>query len=72
MTGFENADPKVLAVIRDNLLVGLGTVAESLEDGTFTTVGERGAAPPSQSGQTTLMLLRGIEAELERRAGQRS
>lgn len=37
-------------------------------DGTFETVGVKGAAPPSQSGHITLALLAGVEAELAARA----
>lgn len=65
MTGFEQADTATLTAIRDNLLDGLTKVAATLADGTFEVPGVRGAAPPSQSGQTTLMLLAGIEAELD-------
>jgi hypothetical protein len=55
-------------VIRGNLLRGLEQVAAAVADGTFETVGPKGAAPPSQSGQTTLALLAGIDAELGARA----
>lgn len=72
MTGFEQADTEVLQVIRSNLLAGLDRVSDSLADGTFETVGPKGAAPPSQSGQTTLALLAGIDAELESRASSSS
>lgn len=67
MSGFEQADTEVLRVIRGNLLAGLDRVSDSLTNGTFETVGPKGAAPPSQSGQTTLALLRGVEAELKAR-----
>lgn len=67
MTGFEQADTETLLIIRGNLLRGLEKVAATIADGTFETVGPKGAAPPSQSGQTTLALLTGIEAELESR-----
>lgn len=68
MNGFEHASTETLTVVRDNLLGGLERVAEALADGTFTTVSGHGEAPPSQSGQTTLMLLTGVQAELDRRA----
>lgn len=64
MNGFEQVATSTLLAIRDNLLAGLDKVAETLADGTFDTVGEKGSAPPSQSGQTTLALLAGVEAEL--------
>jgi hypothetical protein len=67
VNGFEQADTAVLLTIRGNLLGGLDRVAETIADGSFETVGPKGAAPPSQSGQTTLMLLAGLEAELARR-----
>jgi hypothetical protein len=67
VTGFEQASIETLTVIRDNLVRGLDEVAAALADGTFETVGPKGAAPPSQSGQTTLALLAGIDAELESR-----
>jgi len=69
VTGFERAGTAALETIRGNLLGGLEVVARTLADGTFETVGVKGAAPPAQSGQTTLMLLAGIEKELERRSG---
>ena len=67
MTGFEQASAEPLATIRGNLLAGLDAVAATIKDGTFTTVGHRGAAPPSQSGHLTLLLLESVEAELTRR-----
>lgn len=67
MTGFERASMETLTTIRDNLLRGLDVVASTLEDGSFTTVGTKGASPPSQSGQTTLALLAGIDAEIASR-----
>jgi hypothetical protein len=68
MNGLEQASTETLTVIRDNLLRGLDRVAETISDGSFETVGPKGAAPPSQSGQTTLALLAGVDAELEARA----
>ncbi|GIM89707.1 hypothetical protein [Paractinoplanes toevensis] len=67
MNGFEQATTETLQAIHGNLLGGLEVVAKTIADGTFNTVGPKGAAPPSQSGQTTLWLLDGVEAELERR-----
>lgn len=57
-----------LLVIRENLLRGLQLVADRIEDGTFHNVGPHGAAPPSQSGQITLALLEGVDAELADRS----
>lgn len=67
MSGFEQADTDTLLTTRSNLLSGLDAVAVSLRDGTFEVVGERGAAPASQSGQTTLALLAAVDAELAAR-----
>lgn len=67
MTGFEQAATETLTVIRANLLDGLTAVATTIADGSFLTPGVKGAAPPSQSGQTTLMLLVEIDNELARR-----
>lgn len=67
MTGFEQASTETLTKIRANLLLGLAAVAATLDDGTFTVPGAKGAAPPSQSGQTTLALLAGVDAELATR-----
>jgi hypothetical protein len=68
MNGFEQVSTETLTVIRDNLLRGLERVAETIADGSFETVGPKGAAPPSQSGQTTLALLAGVDAELDSRS----
>lgn len=65
LSGFEAADTQTLLTIRANLLQGLDRVAANLAAGTFETVGPKGAAPPSQSGQTTLALLSGLEAECD-------
>lgn len=64
MDGFTTADTATLNVIRGNLLRGLDEVARSLAAGTFNSAGQRGAAPPAQSGQTTLALLTRINDEL--------
>ena len=65
--GFAAASTETLQVIRGNLLAGLDRVAATIEAGTFTDVGPKGAAPPAESGNLTLALLRGVEEELERR-----
>lgn len=70
MSGFESATSQTLVVIRANLVGGLDKIAATLADGSFHTVGAKGAAPPSQSGQITLALLTQIDAELSRRGGQ--
>jgi hypothetical protein len=67
MTGFEKYNITTLKLIRANLLNGLDIVADTIDKGTFHTVGPKGEAPPSQSGTLTLFLLQGIEAELEQR-----
>jgi hypothetical protein len=68
VSGFAAADTATLEIIRSNLLGGLDKVVESLDAGTFHTVGPKGSAPPAQSGHLTLALLDEVEAELERRA----
>lgn len=67
MSGFSTASVETLLAIRANLLAGLDLTAASLGDGSFNTVGANGAAPPSQSGQLTLALLAGVDAELKTR-----
>lgn len=67
MTGFEQASTATLAAIAGNLRRGLDEVAARIAAGTFDTVGPKGSAPPSQSGQLTLALLDGVEAELATR-----
>jgi len=42
-------------------------VAKSLDKGTFSTPKEKGAAPPSQAGQTTLWFMIAVDAELASR-----
>jgi hypothetical protein len=64
---FEAASTPTLTVIRANLLAGLDLVAGHIEAGTFTTIQPGKASPPSQSGQLTLALLAGVEAELAAR-----
>ncbi|WP_341719827.1 hypothetical protein QQG74_09070 [Micromonospora sp. FIMYZ51] len=67
MTGFEAASTETLSAVAANLRRGLDVVASRIAAGTFHEVGPKGAAPPSQSGQLTLLLLTGVEAELARR-----
>lgn len=67
MTGFADTPTVALEAVRANLLAGLDRVAASLDAGTFTTCGPKGAAPPAQSGHLTLALLGGVDAELETR-----
>lgn len=67
MSGFEGTSTETLTVIAGNLRRGLDVVADRIAAGTFHTVGAKGAAPPSQSGQLTLALLDGVQAELARR-----
>jgi hypothetical protein len=66
-SGFENYDDETLRIIEANLLRGLDRVADSIANGTFTLVGEKGSAPPCEGGQITLILLRGVQAELDSR-----
>lgn len=65
LDGVAAASEEALLVIRNNLLDGLSRVAEHLEAGTFDVVGERGKAPPSQSGWLTLVLLGAVNERLE-------
>lgn len=65
--GFADASTAALLVVRQNLLRGLDLVAASLDDGTFHTTKAGKASPPSQSGQLTLALLNGVDAELATR-----
>jgi hypothetical protein len=66
-TGFEPYSDEVLRIIEGNLLRGLDRVADSIAAGTFTLVGEKGSAPPCEGGQITLILLRGVQSELDSR-----
>jgi hypothetical protein len=61
------ASTEALTTIQGNLLAGLSRIAEHVDAGTFHTVGDKGKAPPAQSGQTTLALLHVVEAELTER-----
>ncbi len=51
----------------ENLKGGLDKIAKTIENGTFHKVGTKGAAPPSQAGQTTLWFALAVHAELEKR-----
>lgn len=61
---FSKYKTETLLTIRGLLLQGLTEVDKAIVAGTFSTVGQKGAAPPSQSGQTTLVLLLKIQEEL--------
>jgi len=64
---FINTDTATLITTWNNVIKGFDKVAESLDNNTFHTAGEKGAAPPSQAGQTTLWFALAIDAELNRR-----
>jgi len=66
-TGYEHVDTKGLMKIRDGLLGALERLAATIEDGTFRTCGEKGAASPAQSGLLTLALLMGVVRTLAQR-----
>lgn len=66
-TGLGHVPTAALEEVRANLLAGLDVVAARIEAGTFHTVGLKGAAPPAQSGQLTLALLRLVDTELASR-----
>jgi hypothetical protein len=66
MTGFEKYPTGILLGLRENLLQGLERVAETIENGTFHTIGEKGSSP-AQSGQLTLGLLRAVQETLDTR-----
>ena len=65
--GFEDVETEALLTIQQNLLKGLSVVAKHLEAGTFDVSAKEGSAPPSESGYLTLVLLLGVEDELESR-----
>lgn len=46
-----------LLAIRENLLKGIDSVAEHLDNGTIDTQTKEGAATPREAGALTLMLL---------------
>lgn len=64
---FSKYDDKTLLTTRKNLLKGLDEVNKALAAGSFHKVGKKGEAPPSQSGQLTLILLVEIQEELASR-----
>jgi hypothetical protein len=70
VTGFERYPLAVLEGVRANLLRGLDIVAAHVDAGTFDTTPAGKSSPPCQSGHLTLILLRGVDAELGRRAEQ--
>ena len=65
--GFEDASTEDLLTIQKNLLQGLAVVADHFEAGTAETSQKDGDVPPSQAGWLTLILLLGVEDELESR-----
>jgi hypothetical protein len=64
---FTSTDTKVLLEIWKNLKGGFDKIAKTLDDGTFNKVGAKGAAPPSQAGQTTLWFAVAVDQELTKR-----
>lgn len=64
---FSKSDTKTLLKTWTNLKKGLDEVDKSLKKGTFKTVGQKGAAPPSQSGQITLWFALAVDTELTKR-----
>ena len=68
MDGFAAAPTRVLETIRGNLLAGLDLVDEHITAGTIDEPFGKAGTPPRQSGQTTRILLDGVDAELARRA----
>ena len=64
---FSKTETKTLLKTWANLKSGLDEVSKSLDKGTFNTPGTKGAAPPSQSGQTTLWFALAVSNELTSR-----
>lgn len=64
---FSKTKTSVLLKTWENLKKGLDAVDKSVKNGTFNTPGEKGAAPPSQSGQTTLWFALAVDTELTKR-----
>ena len=64
---FTDTKTETLLKTWNNLKKGLDLVSDSLKDGSFHTVGDKGAAPPSESGQTTLWFALAVDAELTKR-----
>jgi hypothetical protein len=63
-SAFSKYTDETLLTTRKNLLRGLEKVSSTIEAGSFHTVGPKGAAPPSQSGQLTVALLLAVQEEL--------
>jgi len=64
---FTDTPTDTLLKVWSNLKKGLDEVSKSLDKGTFHTAGEKGAAPPSQSGHTTLWFALAVDQELTKR-----
>lgn len=64
---FTNTSDDTLLKIWKNLKGGLNEVNKTIQNGTFHKVGTKGAAPPSQAGQTTLWFAMAVDNELTRR-----
>lgn len=64
---FSKTDTKVLLKTWANLKKGLDAVNVIIKNGTFHTVGPKGAAPPSQAGHTTLWFALAVHQELTKR-----
>lgn len=67
VVGLESYSVETLLRIEQNLLKGLDLVAKSCENGTFNKVGDKGKAPPRESGAMTLWFALGVDAELRKR-----
>ncbi len=64
---YRKAATEVLLQIQRNLIDGLAIVAKHLDEGTAGVSKKEGSAPPVESGWLTLVLLVGVEDELESR-----
>jgi hypothetical protein len=64
---FTNTPTPTLLMTWKNLKKGLDKVDKSIKDGSFNTVGHKGAAPPLQAGQTTLWFAIAVDRELTAR-----
>lgn len=64
---FSKTKTKTLLVTWNNLKKGLDEVDKTIQNGTFTKVGHKGAAPASQAGQTTLWFAIAVDNELNAR-----
>lgn len=67
MSSFADSSTETLLVLRSNLRAGLNVIASHIKAGTFHQSAKPGAAPPSQAGQLTVVLLEQVDAELARR-----